>query len=107
SFARPLHLYNDNGLVKALKDPAVNTTTYDLDSFNLYPVTVTNALKQATTYIYDYAAGEVSQKTDPNRFIFQYAYDGLGRLTTESQPDLSNPSQSLTKSAYTYVDDVN
>ncbi len=104
SFAKTSKSYTDDGLLKTITDPRGNITTFDPDSFNLYPATVTNALKQVTKYTYDYAAGKVAQKTDPNNFAFQYAYDGLGRITQESQPDLNNTNNSFVKTSYSYTD---
>lgn len=104
SFAKTLKSYTDDGLVKTITDPRGNITTFEPDSFNLYPATVTNALKQATKYTYDYAAGKVAQKTDPNNFVFGYTYDGLGRITQESQPDLNDQSKSFVETSYSYTD---
>ncbi len=99
--------YNVYGLVTQETDPRGKITTYAYDSYNLYPITVTNPLNQATQYTYDYSAGKVKQTTDPNGFIFQTSYDGLDRVIGEKQPDLTTPSTLVTKSAYIYTDTAN
>jgi len=98
--------YNSYGLVATETDPRGKVTQYAYDAYNLYPVTITNALSQATQFAYDYGSGQVKQKTDPNTRVFQYVYDGLGRLTTELKPDATNYSLQTTNS-YLYTDTPN
>lgn len=95
--------YNSYGLVSEETDPNGHTTTYAYDTHNLYPASVTNAESQTTRFTYDYASGKVLQTTDPNGFVFQTLYDGLGRMIEEKQPDLNNPSNSVTKTSYLYA----
>ena len=72
--------YNSYGLVTQSLDPRNNTTTYGYDAFNLYPATTTNALSQSIGYQYDYSTGKPTQTIDPNKLVFQTAYDGVGRV---------------------------
>jgi YD repeat-containing protein len=81
-----------------------NATTYTYDSFNLYVATSTNALSQATGYQYDYSLGKPKSVIDPNNRVFQTVYDGLDRVVTEKQPDLTTPSTLVTKKTYAYTD---
>lgn len=97
--------YNAYGLVTQDKDERDKATNYIYDGYNLYPITVTNPLNQITRYTYNYPSGQVKQITDPNKFIFQNAYDGLGRLTSQLQPDLASPTTLVTKTSYSYTDD--
>ena len=99
--------YNTYGLITTSTDPRGNITTYTYDANNLYPATVTNAKNQSESYIYDYASGQVTQKTDINARVFQNNYDGLGRLKEEKQPDITTPSILITKTAYAYIDNTN
>ena len=98
--------YNSFGLVIAEKDPRDNTTTYTYDSFDMYPASSTNAKSQVTEYAYDYIFGKVKTVTDPNDRVFETMYDGFGRVTEEKVPDLDTPSNLVTKTAYTYTDDI-
>jgi len=99
--------YDSYGLVINSTDPRANTTQYTYETHNLYPAIVVNPLTHTTQYAYDYATGQVTQKTDINGRVFQYAYDGLGRLTQEKQPDLADPSMFVIKATYDYTDTPN
>ncbi len=98
--------YNSYGLVISEKDPRDKVTTYSYDSYNLYPVSVTNALNHTTGYSYDYSSGQVKQTTDPNNRIFLNTYDGLDRVIEEKQPDVSNPNTSVKRTTYFYALDL-
>jgi RHS repeat-associated protein len=95
------------GLVTQELDPNNNPTNYSFDTFNLYPITITNALSQIAHYTYDYPSGKVAQTTDLNGFVFKNTYDGLGRVTLVQQPDLTTPATLITKTVYTYTDTQN
>ncbi len=99
--------YNSYGLATVSTDPRGKTTKYVYDAHNLYPATVTNAKNQSTNYLYNYALGKMTQKTDPSKRVFQYVYDGLGRLIEEKQPDIATPSTLITKAIYVYTDTPN
>ena len=92
------------GLVATDIDANGNTTTYVYDLNNLYPATVTNALNQATQFVYDYSSGQVKQKTDPNSRVFVNKYDGLDRPLEIDQPDLTTPTTLVPKTTYVYTD---
>ncbi len=92
------------GVVLSDTDGRSKVTNYTLDTNHLYPATVTDPLTHATSYTYDYATGQVIQKTDPNTLVFQWVYDGLGRLLTVKVPDLTTPTTLDTKTAYQYTD---
>jgi len=92
------------GLVTQDTDANSKNTAYVYDTYNLYPATVTDPLNHTGSFTYDYSSGKVKQKTDPNMRIFQNVYDGLDRLITEKQPDLSNPSSLVNKTVYTFID---
>ncbi len=103
TYASTTKAYNSYGLVTEERDPRYNATTYQYDSFNLYPATSTNALSQITGYLYDYSAGKVKQVLDPNTRVFQTVYDALDRIKEEKQPDLTTPSTLVVKNSYTYT----
>lgn len=100
-------IYNNFGLVSSEKDPRDKVTSYIYDSYNLFPVTVTNPLGQITSYSYDYSSGNVKQTIDVNGRSFSTVYDGLDRATEEKQPDIANPSNSVTTATYEYTDIAN
>ena len=92
------------GVVTSDADPRGKTTSYSLDTYHMYPATVTDPLTHQASYTYDYSSGKVTQKTDPNTRVYQWTYDGLDRLTAVKQPDLTTPSTLVTKTAYVYTD---
>lgn len=91
------------GLVTQERDPNYNLTTYTLDSANLYPATSTNALSQATGFVYDYSSGKAKQTYNPNGRLHTKVYDGLDRELAVLEPD---PTTGIigTTTAYTYTD---
>ncbi len=99
--------YNAYGLPISFTDPLNNTTQYVYDAYNLYPATMTNAKSQSTQYAYNLSSGKMTQKIDPNTRVFQYQYDGLGRLVQEKQPDFAAPSILVVKNTYSYTDTKN
>lgn len=104
AYASTTRTYNSYGLVTQQKDGNGNATTYTYDTYNLYPATTTNALSQVTGNLYNYAYGKVKQTTDPNGYVYQTTYDGLGRALEVKQPDLTTPATLVTKTAYGYFD---
>jgi len=96
--------YNGYGLVTVLTDPNSNDATYTYDNYNLYSATITNALDQDTDYLYNYGVGKTKQITDPNGFVYQTTYDGLGRIKEEKVPGDSSPYTPVTKTSYIYTD---
>ena len=94
------------GLVTEEKDGRDNATTYTYETNNLYVATSTNAKGHTTGYVYDYSIGKPKRTNDPHNLIFEVTYDALDRVTAEKQPDLTTPSTSVTKTAYTYTDTV-
>jgi hypothetical protein len=104
SYASTTKTYDGTyGLVTQSKDADGNTTTYTLDSNNLYSATTTNSLSQATGYVYDYASGKVKRTFDPNSSLYTTTYDALRRPLTANEPDPSSGSL-VTKTSYTYTD---
>jgi RHS repeat-associated protein len=79
----------DTGTVKIATDPKGNSTTFDYSSAyaGAYPTTVTNALSQSTTNVYDFNTGLLNSSTDPNSQTTSHTYDALFRLTQSSLPD--------------------
>ena len=70
--------YDLKGNVLSKIDGNLNTTSYTYDALNRN-VTVTNALKQVTTYTYD-ANGNLTQQKDYLGNITKNVYDGINRL---------------------------
>jgi RHS repeat-associated protein len=99
--------YDEFGNITMQKDPLHNDTAYTYDSYNLYPISVTNQLNQVTGYAYDYSSGKVIQTIDPNGQIFTTHYDGLDRPISEEQPDQNTPNLLVAKTTYEYTDTPN
>jgi RHS repeat-associated protein len=91
--------YFDTGTVNTATDPKGNTTTYAFSSTyaGAYPTTVTNALHQAATNVYDFNSGRLTSTTDPNSQTTTCTYDEMWRPTSVSYPDHGSIS-------YTYND---
>ncbi|MBI5621321.1 VCBS repeat-containing protein, partial [Candidatus Falkowbacteria bacterium] len=105
--------YNAYGLPTSTIDPNGHTTTFGYDTGNLYPLAVTNALGQVTSYGYDYSLGKARTVTDPNGARVETVYDGLDRVVEEKIPDTACANvpavcnaQLVTKTMYTYTDNV-
>jgi RHS repeat-associated protein len=80
----------DTGEVNIAKDPKNNLTTYaySLTYEGAYPTTITNALNQATTNVYDFNTGLLTSTTDPNSQPTTYSYDPETlRKTQTTYPD--------------------
>ncbi len=99
--------YTSKGLVSTETDPRSKVTEYTYDSYDMYPVTVTNALDQDTDYTYNYGVGKAKQVTDANGFVYQTTYDGLSRIKEEKIPGESSPHTPVTKSSFAYTDTAN
>ncbi len=96
--------YNSYGLVTEDRDPRSKVTSYEYDAYNLYPATSTNALSQATTFVYDYSIGKPKQVKDSNGFTYVTAFDGVDRVVSESIPDFTTPYTPVVKTSYSYTD---
>jgi RHS repeat-associated protein len=70
-------------------DPKGNKTTYAYSSTyaGAYPTTITNALGQATTNVYDFKTGVLTSTTDPNGQITSFTYDTMFRKAQDTYPD--------------------
>lgn len=102
--------YNEQGLVISSKDANGNTTNFTYDSFNLYPITISNPLLQNTNYEYDYSTGQQTKITDVNNQVYTKSFDGLGRIIEEKIPDgtsnVASPNSApvVVKKVYEYND---
>ncbi len=92
------------GILTSSTDERGKVTTYSYDSYNLYPISVTNPALQIVRYLYDYSLGKPKQLIDQNSFTYQTIFDGLDRVLQEKVPDLSSPDTLVVKTAYTYAD---
>lgn len=89
----------DTGTPYQVTDPGGHTTTYAYSSTyaGAYPTTVTNALNQQTTNVYDFNAGVLISTTDPNQLITSYTYDSLWRLQQTTRPDSSVDTDTISR----------
>ena len=103
SYSVTKHTYDIAGNITSIIDPNGHSTTFSYnDTCNLYarPLTVTNALGQATTLGYDYGTdcsngtGNLTFAIDPNGVQTAYAYnDPLDRVTQIRRAAGGNASQ--------------
>jgi RHS repeat-associated protein len=70
-------------------DPKGNHITYAYSSTyaGAYPTTITNALGQITTNVYDFNTGVLTSTTDPNSQVSSFAYDTMFRKAQDTFPD--------------------
>ncbi|HXO00272.1 MAG TPA: RHS repeat-associated core domain-containing protein [Candidatus Acidoferrales bacterium] len=70
-------------------DPKGNKTTYAYSGTyaGAYPTTITNALNQVTTNVYDASTGLLTSTTDPNGQVSSFAYDTMFRKAQDTYPD--------------------
>ncbi len=73
------------GHLTSVVNPLGKRTNMAYDA-NGYPSSVTNALSQTITSIYDMRTGNVLSDTDANTRSVTYQYDALGRLVKEIGP---------------------
>lgn len=96
--------YTAKGLVATTTDPRGKTTEYDYDSYDLYPILVTNPLSQETEYVYNYGVGKPKSTTDANNLTTETVYDGLGRIKEIKIPGDTSPYNPVTSTAFIYTD---
>ncbi|HXN72919.1 MAG TPA: hypothetical protein VN861_10250 [Candidatus Acidoferrales bacterium] len=70
-------------------DPKGNKTTYAYSGTyaGAYPTTITNALGQITTNVYDASTGLLTSTTDSNGQVASFAYDTMFRKAQDTYPD--------------------
>lgn len=70
-------------------DPKSNQTKYAYSGTyaGAYPTTITNALGQITTNVYDHNTGLLTSTTDPNSQTTSFTYDTMFRKVQDSYPD--------------------
>ncbi len=104
TYAEINRTYNSFGLPETESDPLGNITTYAYDSFDLYPITVSNALSQVTTFEYDYRLGKPQKTVDANGLVAKVTTDSLGRVVKEefTDPSQSDPEILFTKKTASY-----
>jgi RHS repeat-associated protein len=73
--------YSPDAWVNTACPPPPTTTTY------AFPVKVTNALSQSSTFTYFACSGQLASITDRNTQTTSFAYDSLLRPTTTNLPD--------------------
>jgi RHS repeat-associated protein len=83
------NVYNSNGLVTSSTDPKTNPTSFGYTGSyaGSGPTTITNALNQSVTNVYDSNTGLLTSTTDPNSKTTSYQYDDMLRTTQVSYPD--------------------
>lgn len=110
--------YDSFGNLTSSTNALGHTVTTDYETtYYAYPQTVTNALGQSISYIYDVKFGVVASVTDTNGDVTSTAYDSLGRITqvtnalnqitaTYSYPDFNSKisTNALNISSTEYID---
>jgi len=100
--------YNAYGLVATSTDALGNATAYIYDEHNLYPVQIKNPLNQINRFSYNYLTGQPRQIVDENNFTYQLDFDAFGRIIRQWIPDpnFDNPDAPLVlKTEFTYINE--
>jgi RHS repeat-associated protein len=102
------HNIYDTGELYQSIDPLGHTTTYSYSTayYGAYTTTVTNALNQSTTNVFDFNTGLKTSITDPNLLQTMYSYDNMLRLTQANHPDGGQTTISYQESAYPFSNTV-
>ena len=87
SVSNDLNITYANGKVSAVADHAGSTGYTYVDVAGSRNVTVTNALGEASTYIFLITSERMTSFKDPLNNITNYTYDGNGRLTRITRPE--------------------
>jgi RHS repeat-associated protein len=66
---------------------ASRTTSTTYTSDGRFPATVTNALSQSESRVYDAKFGTLTSQTGPNGLTTTWSYDSFGRKILETRPD--------------------
>ena len=106
SYISTSYTYTPKGLARTQTDPRGNTTTYQYDSFELYPQSVVNELGHTSAFTYDYIAGDIKRVVDPNGLVQEYVYDGVGRVTAKNISSNTDGPILVTKEQTVYSDTV-
>ncbi|MDX8412206.1 MAG: SpvB/TcaC N-terminal domain-containing protein, partial [Mariprofundaceae bacterium] len=77
---------------------ASRTTTVAYDANGQFPVSTTNALGHAESYVYDPRWGVMTSLSGPNLLTTSWEYDGFGRQVKETRAD-----GTYTETAYNFV----
>jgi hypothetical protein len=102
-----IYSYDNFGNKISETDPLKNTTSFFYDSYNLYPIKITDALSHETNIVYDYALGKPKSVFNQNGFENQYIYDGIGRILSIKTPDIDarvNSDPLVISKTFSYVD---
>ena len=84
-----LMTYYDGGMLHTSVAPCGNITGYSYSGnyWYAYPTSISNALNQSTSYVYDFNTGLVTSVTDPNNQASTYSYDSMWRLNCANFAD--------------------
>ncbi|WP_051707933.1 MULTISPECIES: hypothetical protein [unclassified Streptomyces] len=98
--------YDSQGRIRSVEDAGHNPTTTDYIPATGGPLTGTvtkDARNYATTTTFDPAHGTATSVVDPNGKRTDYAYDGLGRLTSLWLANRSKSSRQTASLVYHYT----
>lgn len=102
-YAQTDYDYNAYGNQISVIDPNGNETTYDYDSWNLYPEIITQPLIGDTLQTTDLTTGKLLSTEDPNGSIKEWDYDSFGRPEEERISDVGTASTLRTVRTYAYA----
>ncbi len=77
--------YDEFGNVILKTDSSGYATKYEYDNAHTFIIKETNALGQASSFVYESGTGNLLSKTDANGYKTEYKYDNFGRIIKEIQ----------------------
>ncbi|MST04168.1 MAG: hypothetical protein EXS49_01190 [Candidatus Pacebacteria bacterium] len=96
-------VYDSFGNPISKRDANGNPNSYFYDPYNLKPIQEINPKGFSRQYSYDYVVGKPKQVIDENNQIYNYVFDGVGRILEEKIPDPETGLQ-IIKTKYQYND---
>jgi YD repeat-containing protein len=98
------HNVYDTGETYQSIDPLGHPTSYAYSPFyyGAYATTITNAVNQSTTNVFDFNTGLLSSTTDPNSLTTSYGYDNMLRVTQVNDPDGGQKTIRYQESGYPF-----
>ena len=97
--------YYDGGMLHTSAAPCGGAAnyTYSGNYWYAYPTSISNALNQSTSYVYDFNTGLVSSVTDPNNQTSNYTYDSMWRLNCANYPDGGQQCTTYQESSFPFT----
>lgn len=78
-----MYAYSPRGTLISSVNPLGDTTTYNIDKQELYPVSITNSLGHTTSVVMDYLLGKPKKIIYPDGLVEEYEYHPIYGIETK------------------------